>query len=246
MDRRPDKPAPSPLRGEGWDEGPPWRQAAILTSLERGATASPVPSPHSSPRRGEEAQWPVAAASRAPSPRRGEGWGEGPPWCQVTILTSLERGATASPVPSPHSSPRRGEEAQWPVAASRAPSPRRGEGWGEGTYQRQATILPSLGQGVAASPVPSPHSSHQRGEEAQRPAAAASCACPSGRGCAKAPRGPQPSANPKNATAAAVLCAAVVSALSPRSRAISSQMCFRYIGSLRRCEGCGRTVRGSR
>jgi len=51
---------------------------------------------------------------------------------------------------------------------------------------------------------------------------------------------------PKKASAVAVLFAAVASTGSPRSRAISSQMCLRYIGSLRRCAGCGRTVRGNR
>ena len=50
----------------------------------------------------------------------------------------------------------------------------------------------------------------------------------------------------KHARAASVACAAVTSVASPRSRATSSQMCARYIGSLRRCAGAGLTVRGSR
>ena len=44
----------------------------------------------------------------------------------------------------------------------------------------------------------------------------------------------------------AVLKAAVVATSSPRSRANSSTMCGRYIGSLRRWPGAGLTVRGSR
>ena len=50
----------------------------------------------------------------------------------------------------------------------------------------------------------------------------------------------------KNSRAVAVLLAAVTATSSPRSRASSSTMCARYMGSLRRCEGAGLTVRGSR
>ena len=44
----------------------------------------------------------------------------------------------------------------------------------------------------------------------------------------------------------AVVLAAVVATSWPRSRASSSTMWARYIGSLRRCEGCGFSVRGNR
>src|SRR5690348_2239797 len=51
---------------------------------------------------------------------------------------------------------------------------------------------------------------------------------------------------PKKIRAAAVEFVAETSAVSPRSRATSSQMCARYIGSLRRWLGWGRTVRGNK
>jgi len=51
---------------------------------------------------------------------------------------------------------------------------------------------------------------------------------------------------PKNARVAEVAFAAVTSISSPRSRATASQICARYIGSLRLFEGCGRMSRGNR
>src|SRR6185437_16788032 len=54
------------------------------------------------------------------------------------------------------------------------------------------------------------------------------------------------SGNPKNARALVLVCAATASTVWPRSRATSAQMCARYIGSLRRWLGCGRTVRGNK
>ncbi|SMQ97864.1 ring-cleavage extradiol dioxygenase [Xanthomonas fragariae] len=50
----------------------------------------------------------------------------------------------------------------------------------------------------------------------------------------------------KNARAAVVLLAAVSATSSPRSRASSSTICDRNIGSLRRSLGIGLSVRGSR
>ena len=91
------------------------------------------------------------------------------------------------------------------------------------------------------------------GESSKRESAPQSCIATSFRTyacglqpCCGRSKRPAVYVNPKNARDAAAAWAAVTATGSLRSRATSSQMCARYIGSLRRCAGCGRTVRGSR
>jgi len=97
----------------------------MVLGREANLTASPVPSPQSSPQRGEEAE---KLARTAPSPSGERAGVRGQARRKPRPLTSILS--------------RRGEEAE--KLARTAPSPLRGEGWGEGPSSPQAPPLASI------------------------------------------------------------------------------------------------------